>query len=140
IEVLRALHEAGHAAAERVEAVSFFDEEGVGAGGGLRGSRYLCGSPHVEELAGYLEVHIEQGPRLEAEDLELGVVEGIVGIDRWDVVFTGAANHAGTTPMAMRRDAGVAAGQLMQALPRLVAAADPEMVGNAGVIELVPGA
>lgn len=140
LEVLRSLAEAGHPAAGRVEVVSFFDEEGVSAGGGLAGSRHLCAAAHAEELLGYLELHIEQGPRLEAEGLDLGVVEGIVGIARWDVHFRGTANHAGTTPMAMRRDAGVAAGRLLHALPGLVAAADPEMVGNVGVLELVPGA
>jgi N-carbamoyl-L-amino-acid hydrolase len=140
LEVLRALHEAGHPAAARVEIVDFFDEEGVVAGGGLRGSRFLCQSAHAGELAGYLELHIEQGPRLEAEALDLGVVEGIVGIDRWDVVFSGAANHAGTTPMAMRKDAGVAAGRVIHALPGLLAEADPEMVGNIGAVELLPGA
>ncbi len=140
LEVLRALNEAGHPAAAGIEIVSFFDEEGVGAGGGLKGSRFLAGSQHADELCGYLELHIEQGPRLEREGLDLGVVEGIVGIDRWDVAITGAPNHAGTTPMDMRRDAGVAAGRLLHALPRLVAEADPEMVGNVGVVQLLPGA
>jgi N-carbamoyl-L-amino-acid hydrolase len=140
LEVLRSLHEAGHPAAEHVEVVSFFDEEGVGAGGGLRGSTHLCASPHAAELTGYLEIHIEQGPRLEAEGLELGVVEGIVGIDRWDVVIEGAPNHAGTTPYSMRRDAGAAAGRVIHGLRRLVQAVDPEMVANAGELHLLPGA
>jgi N-carbamoyl-L-amino-acid hydrolase len=140
LEVLRSLHDAGHPAAERVEVVSFFDEEGVGAGGGLRGSTHLCASPHAAELTGYLEIHIEQGPRLEAEGLELGVVEGIVGIDRWDVVIEGAPNHAGTTPYSMRRDAGAAAGRVIHGLRRLVQAVDSEMVANAGELHLLPGA
>ncbi|MEP7104371.1 MAG: M20/M25/M40 family metallo-hydrolase, partial [Chloroflexota bacterium] len=132
LEVIRTLREAGHPAADRLEVVSFYDEEGVGAGGGLRGSNHLCASPHVAELSGYLELHIEQGPRLEAEGMELGVVEGIVGIDRWDVVFRGAANHAGTTPYPMRRDAGAAAGRLLHRLRALVQAVDIEMVANIG--------
>jgi len=140
LEVLRSLHEAGHPAAAAIEVVSFYDEEGVGAGGGLRGSTHLCSSPHVAELSGYLELHIEQGPRLEAEGLELGVVEGIVGIDRWDVVFRGAANHAGTTPYALRRDAGAAAGRLLHRLRDLVQGVDPEMVANIGAVTLLPGA
>ena len=140
LEVLRSLHEAGHPAAERLEVVSFFDEEGVGAGGGLRGSTHLCASPHAAELSGYLELHIEQGPRLETEGLELGVVEGIVGIDRWDVVIEGAANHAGTTPYSMRQDAGAAAGRLIHSLRRLVQSVDAEMVANAGELRLLPGA
>lgn len=59
--------------------------------------------------AAYLEAHIEQGPRLEAEKKRIGVVTGIVGIRRFNVAFEGQADHAGTTPMAMRKDAGAAA-------------------------------
>jgi N-carbamoyl-L-amino-acid hydrolase len=140
LEVLRSLHEAGHPAAERLEVVSFFDEEGVGAGGGLLGSTHLCASPHAAELIGYLELHIEQGPRLESAGHDLGVVEGIVGIDRWDVLIEGAANHAGTTPYSMRRDAGAAAGRLIHGLRRLVQAVDAEMVANVGELQLLPGA
>lgn len=140
LEVLRTLFEARHPAAGHVEVVSFFDEEGVLDQGGLRGSRHLCSSAHVEELRGYLELHIEQGPRLESEGVDLGVVEGIVGIGRWDVTFRGAPNHAGTTPMELRRDAGVAAGRLLHALPGLLRAADAGMVGNIGLVELLPGA
>jgi N-carbamoyl-L-amino-acid hydrolase len=140
LEVLRTLHAAGHPAAAQVEVVSFYDEEGAVAGGGLRGSTHLCSSPHIAELSGYLELHIEQGPRLEVEGLELGVVEGIVGIDRWDVTFHGAANHAGTTPYAMRRDAGAAAGRLLHRLRELVLGVDPEMVANIGAVTLLPGA
>jgi len=140
LEVLRSLHEAGDPAAARVEVVSFYDEEGVAAGGGMAGSAHLCASPHAAELSGYLELHIEQGPRLEAEGLELGVVEGIVGIDRWDVVIVGAANHAGTTPYSMRRDAGAAAGRILHGLRRVVQAVDPEMVANVGELQLLPGA
>jgi N-carbamoyl-L-amino-acid hydrolase len=140
LEALRTLHESGHPAAASIEVVSFFDEEGVVGGGGVRGSRFLCESPHIEEIRGYLELHIEQGPRLEAAGYDLAAVEGIVGIDRWDVTIRGAANHAGTTPMAMRRDAGVAAGRVLHGLPALLARIDTGMVGNIGEIRLLPGA
>ncbi len=140
LEVLRTLHGSGHPAADSIEVVSFFDEEGVVGGGGVRGSRFLSQSPHIEEIRGYLELHIEQGPRLEAAALDLAAVEGIVGIDRWDVTIRGAANHAGTTPMDMRRDAGVAAGRLLHGLPGLLARIDAAMVGNIGEIRLLPGA
>jgi N-carbamoyl-L-amino-acid hydrolase len=140
LEVMRALLEGGHEAAGRIELVSFADEEGVVSGGGLSGSTALASGPHLRELSGYLELHIEQGPRLEAAGLELGVVEGIVGIDRWDVRLLGAANHAGTTPMAMRRDAGAAAGRVLVGLAGLLAGVDPDMVGNVGRLELLPGA
>jgi N-carbamoyl-L-amino-acid hydrolase len=140
LEVLRTLKTAGHPAAALIEVVSFFDEEGAVGGGGVRGSRFLCQSPHIEEVRGYLELHIEQGPRLEAAGYDLAVVEGIVGIDRWDVSIRGAANHAGTTPMDMRRDAGVAAGRVLHGLPGLLARVDSGMVGNIGEIALLPGA
>jgi len=57
---------------------------------------------------GYLEAHIEQGPRMEAGGNRIAVVTGLVGIKRFRVVSHGSANHAGTTPMAMRKDAGAA--------------------------------
>ncbi|NCB15290.1 MAG: Zn-dependent hydrolase [Synergistales bacterium] len=57
----------------------------------------------------YLELHVEQGPRLDAEKKRIGVVEGVQGISWWRVTVEGTANHAGTTPMKMRHDAGYAA-------------------------------
>lgn len=134
LEVARALRH------QRVAVVDFWDEEGAAGGGGVAGSTALCGSPAVRDFLGYLELHIEQGPRLEAEGLALGVVEAIVGIDRWDVRFLGAANHAGTTPMGMRQDAGTAAGRLLAGLPEILAGVDAEMVGNVGELRLLPGA
>src|SRR5919199_276216 len=67
------------------------------------------------DLLGYVEVHIEQGPVLEAEDLPVGVVTGIAGQTRAEVAFQGEAGHAGTVPMALRRDALVAAAELVAA-------------------------
>ncbi len=123
----------------RVAVASFHDEEGV-TGHGFAGSRWFCAGPQVDLVSGYLELHIEQGPRLEAEGLELGVVEAIVGIDRFEVTFRGAANHAGTTPFAMRRDAGRAAARSIAGLRELVLAVDPEMVANVGQVGFEPGA
>lgn len=65
----------------------------------------------VPDALGYLEFHIEQGPALESEGLPLGVVETIAGQSRYEVRFTGVANHAGTTPMPLRHDAMSAAAQ-----------------------------
>ena len=137
-EVLRCLCEAADPAAAAVEVVSFADEEGV-AGAGLAGSGALCASPHVQELRGYLELHIEQGPRLETEGLELGVVEAIVGIERWEVVVSGTANHAGTTPFHLRRDAGRVAARVIARLRETVQAVDREAVANVGELRLFPG-
>src|SRR5947207_1261451 len=60
-------------------------------------------------LAAYLELHIEQGPRLEHDGAQIGVVTGIVGARSFSLLFRGLAGHAGTTPMDARRDAGLAA-------------------------------
>src|SRR6202012_995 len=60
----------------------------------------------------YVELHIEQGPVLEARDLPLGVVTGVYGTERWAVRFTGQAAHSGSTPMDQRRDALLAAARL----------------------------
>lgn len=65
---------------------------------------------------GYLEVHIEQGPVLEAQDNALGIVTGICGIERNTVTFTGDTGHAGTVPMGIRRDALVAASDFISAI------------------------
>jgi N-carbamoyl-L-amino-acid hydrolase len=139
LEALRALHDAGHPRADEVEVVSFYGEEGA-RGPGLVGSRALADDPHVDQLVGYLELHIEQGPRLEAENLDLGVVEAIVTMGRWRARLTGAANHAGTTPMTLRRDAGRAAARFVAGLRELLHDVDPEMVGNVGEIAFEPGA
>jgi len=60
-------------------------------------------------IRAFIEVHIEQGALLDSGNIDIGVVEGIVGISRWDVTFKGFSNHAGTTPMDMRKDALLAA-------------------------------
>jgi N-carbamoyl-L-amino-acid hydrolase len=67
-------------------------------------------------IGAYLELHIEQGPVLEGEDRTIGVVEGVQGLTWLEVVFEGLSNHAGTTPMALRRDAGYAAGALTRSV------------------------
>ena len=60
-------------------------------------------------LAGYLELHVEQGPVLERAGAQIGIVTGIIGASSFTVVFEGEARHAGTTPMDARRDAAVGA-------------------------------
>ena len=85
----------------------------------------------------YLEPHIEQGPVLEAEGLPVGIVTGIAAQTRLKVTLQGVANHAGTTPMHLRRDALAAAAEAMLALERIAAAAG--IVGTVGAIEANPG-
>jgi allantoate deiminase len=86
-----------------------------------------------------LEVHIEQGPVLETEDLSLGVVEAIVGQSRFELTFTGQANHAGTTPMRLRHDALAAAAQWVTDVERY-AANYQQLVATVGQLEVSPGA
>jgi len=89
----------------------------------------------------YLEAHIEQGPRLEAEGFKIGVVTGLVGIRRFRIAFAGQADHAGTTPMDMRRDAGAALIRFATALLDMFEAEKgPETVWNLGQVSFRPGA
>jgi allantoate deiminase len=88
---------------------------------------------------GYLEFHIEQGPVLEHQGLPLGIVEAIAGQTRMELVFTGCANHAGTTPMALRRDALVAAAEWAVAVEN-AAREVPGLVATVGMLEAKPGA
>lgn len=89
----------------------------------------------------YLEAHIEQGPRLEAEGIDVGIVTAIVGMRRHVVRFAGRADHAGTTPMAMRRDAAMAMFRFTTSLAdAFEATGGPEAVWNFGVVTVRPGA
>jgi beta-ureidopropionase / N-carbamoyl-L-amino-acid hydrolase len=89
----------------------------------------------------YLEAHIEQGPRLISDGIDVGVVTGIVGLRRHVVRFRGRADHAGTTPMAMRRDAAFAMFDFAASLAnRLGAAGGPDSVWNFGIVAVRPGA
>jgi N-carbamoyl-L-amino-acid hydrolase len=91
-------------------------------------------------IAGYLELHIEQGGILESEKINIGVVEGIVGINWWDVTIEGFANHAGTTAMNNRQDALLAAAKFIEAVNRVVTSVPGRQVGTVGRISALPGA
>ncbi|MBZ2183413.1 MAG: hydantoinase/carbamoylase family amidase [Bryobacter sp.] len=93
----------------------------------LESARIQPGAYHA-----YVELHIEQGGRLEKAGVPIGVVEGIVGVDRYEVVVRGEANHAGTTPMAERKDALVAAAQVTLAVREIVMSEPGEQVGTVG--------
>ncbi len=93
----------------------------------------------LHNALGYLEFHIEQGPALENEGLPLGVVESIAGQSRYDVVFTGQANHAGTTPMPLRHDAMCAAAEWIVEVERHATNA-PGLVATNGSVQTLPGA
>jgi allantoate deiminase len=91
------------------------------------------------EVLAYAELHIEQGPVLEAEGLPVGVVTAINGFSRLRVALRGEAGHAGTVPMALRRDALAAAAECIVTVERTVKNV-PELVGTVGRIEAKPGA
>jgi N-carbamoyl-L-amino-acid hydrolase len=90
---------------------------------------------------GYLEAHIEQGETLESRGLKIGIVTSIVGIWQYRITFTGEQNHAGTTRMAIRRDAGLALARFCVAIDeRFPTACGPRTVWTTGRITLDPGA
>ena len=92
------------------------------------------------DIAGYLELHIEQGGTLERDHIDIGIVEGIVGIKQWEVTVTGFANHAGTTPMDQRHDALLAAARFVEAVNRIVTGIPGRQVGTVGRMQAFPGA
>ncbi len=90
------------------------------------------------EAAAYVELHIEQGPVLENENLTIGAVTGVQGISWTEVTLLGTSNHAGTTPMSMRCDAGYAAAQLGYVIRRIAHEIGGAQVGTVGSIRLEP--
>jgi beta-ureidopropionase / N-carbamoyl-L-amino-acid hydrolase len=169
IEVIELLNAHDIETRHPLEVVSFTDEEGglVGSramGGTLTdealqivsssglsirdGIRKVGGDPDRLEsaarqrgdLAAYLELHIEQGAILDEADIDIGVVEGIVGIRWWDITVEGVANHAGTTPMNRRRDAMLSAAELALAVNRIANELEGRQVATIGRIQAFPGA
>jgi hydantoinase/carbamoylase family amidase len=146
--------------------VSFNDEEGGRFQTGMLGSRAFCGDCDLADWSGrgvpeamaeagfdfarlvdarrldrvgaYLELHIEQGPVLERAGVDLGVVTAITGMLGFRARFLGEANHAGTTPMELRRDALAGAARAVLEL-RDEARSRDDMTANAGVITAEPG-
>ena len=169
IEVAQVLQERGVRLRHPLEIVSFTDEEGglIGSlamtgrlepaaldvmshsGKPIReGIRAVGGDPgHLEqarrkpgELKAFIELHIEQGAVLDESDVDIGVVEGIVGIRWWDVTIHGVANHAGTTPMNRRRDALMSAAEVVLAVNRVATSIPGRQVATVGRIRAEPGA
>lgn len=169
LEVVAAFGDAGIRPRHPVEIYNFFNEENGKTGsrvlagevapeemelpayGGMtlgEAMRRVGGAPErIAEaalvpgaFAGFLELHIEQSPTLDAEGLDIGVVEGIVGIRRFVVTVTGVANHAGTTAMAIRRDAMVTAARIVAAVHDETLERPGRQVATVGRIEARPGA
>ncbi len=106
---------------------------------GLDPARIRDAARRPDEILAYVELHIEQGPVLEAERLPVGVVTAISGGNRFNVEIAGQAGHAGTVPMGLRRDALAAAAECVVAVER-IARGLPGVVGTVGRIEALPGA
>jgi allantoate deiminase len=146
-----------------IEVIGFSEEEGVRFGIPFIGSRAVVSDPIMDtrvieairayglnpdelpaarlssETIGYVEFHIEQGPVLESLGLPLGIVDTIAGQSRLNFTFTGKANHAGTTPMPLRRDALAAAAEWVCAVEKL-AASETALVATVGSIAIEPNA
>jgi N-carbamoyl-L-amino-acid hydrolase len=169
IEVAQTLAEQGRATRHPLEVVVFQNEEGGKTGSRVmsgeleerdldlvthsgktigEGIAFIGGDPNrldsarrqAGEIAAFLELHVEQGAVLEHEAIDIGVVEGIVGIKRWNVTVEGVANHAGTTPMDVRHDALLAAARFIDAVNRVVRSIPGRQVGTVGKIAASPGA
>ncbi len=94
-----------------------------------------------QSLKAFLELHIEQGPVLEARGIPVGIVEGISGGFNWTITFTGEANHSGTTPMTLRRDAFAGMAAFAHSIPQIIAEAGSEQSRlTIGKVELHPNA
>ena len=118
------------------------DADGVAMADAIRGwggDPAALGGPARDDLLGYLEVHIEQGPVLDDEELPVGVVEAIAGQTRASVTFAGAAAHAGTTPMTARRDALAAAAEWIGAV-EAAGRGTAGLVATVGELDVDPGA
>ena len=132
----------GHLTAEDLKHVS---QSKLTVGDGIRA---IGGNPDSIAFAArkkgvikaYVELHIEQGGILENEKINIGVVQGIVGITHWDVMINGMANHAGTTPMKLRKDALLAASKLIIAVNEVINSYEGNQVANVGKIAAFPGA
>jgi N-carbamoyl-L-amino-acid hydrolase len=115
------------------------DRDGVSFAEALDGIGYRGEAPcGGRKLGAFFELHIEQGPILEAEAKTIGVVSGVQAMRWYELTLTGADSHAGTTPMRLRRDALLAAASVIQAVNALALAHAPDAVGTVGLIEARP--
>jgi len=120
-------------------ALSTRDRDGVTLGAELSRIGYAGDmTPGAMVPQTFIELHIEQGPVLDVEKLALGAVEALQGISWTEIVIDGEANHAGTTPMGMRRDAGYCAGAVTEFVRRLALDLGGAQVATVGTIELTP--
>ncbi len=168
IEVVQSLAENQYETQHPIEAVAWSDEEGGLSGsrgfvgdlseaeldlavpGGFRlgeGINRVGGNAErvgdatrsPSAIAAYLELHVEQGGKLEAEGIDIGVVTGIVGIRHYAVTLTGTPNHAGTTPMDQRKNALLGGCEFVLAIDRVIRSIKGTHVGTVGELTVQPG-
>lgn len=169
IEVVRVLRENNLRLAHPLEVIVFSDEESsmIGAkamagtaqmtpeahhpiaGGTIQECLSVVGGDWEQlatarrtrsQMAAFVELHVEQGGVLETTGKDIGVVQGVVGTHRYKVTITGRANHAGTTPMNMRRDALVAAASVVLAVQDLALSMPSQPVATVGYMNVLPNA
>lgn len=124
---------------DKIEMFNKRDPEGMTFGEALEASGYKGDMGNrITEATAYLELHIEQGPVLEKEGLSIGLVDCVVGMACYEIEVTGESDHAGTTPMGMRKDALFAATDLITELRHKLGALDPELVYTMGRMNVLP--
>lgn len=168
LEVIAALNDAGIETELPVTVAAFTNEEGSRFAPDMLGSLVFVGGLSLEEaldtvsidgkrlgdelsaigytgtdsgprdVAAYFELHIEQGPVLEDEKTEIGVVMGVQGISWTEITLHGRSSHAGTTPIRLRRDAGLAAARITAEVGSFVRAMGGDQVGTVGALTLSP--
>lgn len=123
------------------DALQIVDEKGNCFGNELKRIGYKGNNAPWDFIPDtFIELHIEQGPLLESIDKKIGIVEGVQGHSWWQIEITGTANHAGTTPMHLRKDAGIAAFNLIQAVTLNSEQNNIPNVATAGTLEIKPSA
>jgi len=114
--------------------------DGMTVGAALERVGYVgTAAPGALRPACYLEIHVEQGPVLEEEGIEIGAVTGVQGISWTEFTVAGVSNHAGTTPMRLRHDAGIVAARIAAEARAIADDLGPPQVATVGMIEFGPG-
>jgi len=167
LEILRALDDSGHITNAPIEVINWTNEEGArfapamltsgvfagvftqdyaesrqdrtgtSFGTALDGIGYR-GTAKAHPISAHFELHIEQGPILEAEGATIGIVTGVQSIRWYEITVTGADSHAGTTPMHLRHDAMLAAARMIAAMADIAASHGPDAKATVGLVECRP--
>lgn len=168
LEVIAALDDAGIATEYPITVAAFTNEEGARFAPDMLGSLVHVGGLNLEEalatraidgallgeelerigyagadagpkqIQAYFELHIEQGPILEDESIDIGIVDGVQGISWTELTIEGRSAHAGTTPLRLRRDAGLAAARIASEVGAMVRSIGGDQVGTVGALTLSP--